>query len=592
MKRGFILANGVPLLFLLATTASAGDTNKAKQLAYWSFEKVQHLSGDSVSASVVGQPLTSDKGKPAEPQPYVYDETGNGNLIQCNDYMPSPNLFSDDVPVTSIEGRPNTHSLLLKGREYVVPFNRSLPFYDIQQAWNISFSLKCNHLGTEQVYLCKEGTKGSIYADISIGFDPMEQRFFVQVADVDGQPQRLAAGSHVEGGRWYDVYARARYNEKKNETVLEFGVRLSGGQKYSVSTLKYKGLAVRHNAGMWVIGRGYPGGFPNSLSVLDGAIDEVSICGEEKPFKPGQNPLFRDSFTGDPAVTIIGDKAYAYVGADRAGAGGWFNMPEWLCYSSSDMKNWTAHGPVLRAADFPGASPYGAWAAQVVEKDGKYYYYVTLDRKDNGQHMISVAVSDSPTGPFKPARKDGTPLITDDMTPDSHRPNADIDPTVLIDDDGTPWMAWGNGDCYMVKLKKNMIELDGPVKKVPFRNFAEGPWLFKRANLYYNVYAADAPGVQPEQICYATAENIEGPWTFRGYITGPANHGFTIHPSVVEFKGQWYFFYHDGSYPLDGTPGGDCRRHVCVEYLYFNPDGTIQPIKLTTEGISVKPARK
>ncbi len=132
MKRRFILANGVPLLFLLATTASAGDTDKAKQLAYWSFEKVQHLSGDSVSPSVVGQPLTSDKGKPVEPQPYVYDETGNGNLIQCNDYMPSPNLFSDDVPVTSIEGRPNTRSLLLKGREYVVPFNRSLPFYDIQ----------------------------------------------------------------------------------------------------------------------------------------------------------------------------------------------------------------------------------------------------------------------------------------------------------------------------------------------------------------------------------------------------------------------------------------------------------------------------
>lgn len=287
MKRGFILANGVPLLFLLATTASAGDTDKAKQLAYWSFEKVQHLSGDSVSPSVVGQPLTSDKGKPAEPQPYVYDETGNGNLIQCNDYMPSLNLFSDDVPVTSIEGCPNTRSLLLKGREYVVPFNRSLPFYDIQQAWNISFSLKCNHLGTEQVYLCKEGTKGSIYADISIGFDPMEQRFFVQVADVDGQPQRLAAGSHVEGGRWYDVYARARYNEKKNETVLEFGVRLSGGQKYSVSTLKYKGLAVRHNAGMWVIGRGYPGGFPNSLSVLDGLLTKF-------PSAEKKNRLSRD----------------------------------------------------------------------------------------------------------------------------------------------------------------------------------------------------------------------------------------------------------------------------------------------------------
>ena len=44
----------------------------------------------------------------------------------------------------------------------------------------------------------------------------------------------------------------------------------------------------------------------------------------------------------------------------------------------------------------------------------KLKYYVTLKRKDNQQHTIDVAVSDSPTGPFKPARKDGTPLITDD----------------------------------------------------------------------------------------------------------------------------------------------------------------------------------
>ena len=197
-----------------------------------------------------------------------------------------------------------------------------------------------------------------------------------------------------------------------------------------------------------------------------------------------------------------------------------------------------------------------------------------------------MAVGDSPLGPFKPARKDGTSLITDDMTPDSHRANADIDPTVLIDDDGTPWMAWGNGDCYMVRLKKNMIELDGEVRKVPLRNYSEGPWLFKRKGLYYNVYAADAPGVQPEQIAYSTAPSIEGPWTYGGLLTGPAKFGFTIHPSVNEFKGKWYFFYHDGSYMQDGEPGGDCRRHVCVEYLKFNKDGSIQPITLTEKGIA------
>jgi beta-xylosidase len=250
------------------------------------------------------------------------------------------------------------------------------------------------------------------------------------------------------------------------------------------------------------------------------------------------------------------------------------------------MKNWTAAGPVLRSDAFPYATSNGAWAGQVVEKEGKYYFYVTLDWKTKREHAIDVAVSDFPTGPFVPARKDGTPLITDDMTLDSHRPNADIDPTVMIDDDGTPWIAWGNGDCYMAKLKPNMIELDSEVKKVPMRNFSEGPWLFKRKKLYYMVYAADAPGVQPEQMAYSTAENIEGPWTYRGFISTSANHGFTIHPSVIEFKGKWYYIYHDGSYNLNGAPGGDCRRRVCAEYLHFNSDGTIRFIPLTQEGIS------
>lgn len=320
-------------------------------------------------------------------------------------------------------------------------------------------------------------------------------------------------------------------------------------------------------------------------------IDEVRISGTPLLRVPGQNPVFTDAFTADPAALVVGDKVYAYVGHDVTPVGGWFNMPNWLCYSTSDLKNWTAHGPVLAANDFPGAAAGSAWAAQVVEKDGRFYYYVTLDRKDNRGHMITVAVSNSPTGPFRPARPDGSPLITDSMTLDSHRKNADIDPTVFIDDDGTPWMAWGNGDCYIVKLKRNMIELDGQVTRMPMRNYAEGPWLFKRGNLYYNIYAADAPGVQPEQICYATAPTITGPWTYRGFVTGPAKHGFTIHPAVIEFKKQWYFFYHDGAYTMNGAPGGDCRRSVCVEYLYFNSDGTIKPITLTNEGVSVPPKK-
>lgn len=304
---------------------------------------------------------------------------------------------------------------------------------------------------------------------------------------------------------------------------------------------------------------------------------------------PGSNPIFRDHFTADPAALVLGDTVYVYVGHDDAKLGQGFVMPQWFCYSSQDMKTWKPHGPIMRPEQFAFARAGTAWAAQMVEKDGKFFFYTTLRRMENNEHCIGVAVGSSPTGPFQDAR--GTPLVTDGMTTDSSRRNADIDPTVFIDDDGTPWMMWGNGDFYLAKLKRNMIDLDGPIVKVPHQNVAEGPWLVKRKGIYYNVYAADVPGTKPEQIAYATAEKVTGPWTYRGLVTGPAKVGFTIHPAVIEFRGQWYFFYHDGSTSLNGLPGGDVRRSVCLEYLYFNADGSIQPITQTSQGVSVPPSR-
>lgn len=564
----------------------ANDANcQSELLAHWRFEQIQHLNADSTSISIVGQPLTAGDRGPKEPQPYILDESGKGNLIQVRGSRPSPNVFFENVPTPMVDGKSNTRSLALKNGEYVVTFDRRLAYADMRKSWTIEASLMCNLLGTEQVYLCKEGERGQLAGDVSIGFDNMQKKYFVEVMCADGIPRRIVAGNEVEAGKWYDVRTHANYDAVKNKTTLQIEVKLSGEKNFGKSGfITFDGSTLRSDAGMWVIGRGFPGGFPNSLQVRDGAIDEVKIFGEALPRVAGQNPLFTDAFTADPAASVFGDRLYLYVGRDAATPGGWFNMPEWLCYSTTDMKNWTAHGSVLAAKDFANVYPNASWAAQVVEKDGKYYYYVTLDGKSG--HSITVAVADSPTGPFKEVHP-GTSLITDDMTKDSYRPNADIDPTVLIDIDGTPWMAWGNGDCYMVKLKRNMTELDGAISKVPYRNYSEGPWLFKRGNLYYNVYAADAPGVQEEQICYSTAKSITGPWTYGGFVCGAAKHGFTIHPSVVEFKNQWYFIYHDGSYPLNGTPGGDCRRSVCVEYLYFNPDGSIKPITLTTEGISI-----
>lgn len=256
-----------------------------------------------------------------------------------------------------------------------------------------------------------------------------------------------------------------------------------------------------------------------------------------KTFTPKGNPMVTDKFTADPATLVHDGTLYLYTGHDEADDQQMFNITEWLCYSTTDMKTWTDHGSVLKPTDFKWAVGE-AWASQVVEKDGKFYYYVTAQGggEYNGK-CVGVAVSDSPTGPFVDAI--GKPLISDKMTPNGKRGWwNDIDPTVLIDDNGTPWLCWGNGTCFIVKLKQDMVSLDGPIEVLDLPHYVEGPWLHKHGDLYYLVYASMGKG--SEMIHYATAKEIDGTWTYQGALTGMAEKSFTIHPAVVDYKGNSY----------------------------------------------------
>ncbi|WKL58747.1 glycoside hydrolase family 43 protein [Asticcacaulis sp. ZE23SCel15] len=301
---------------------------------------------------------------------------------------------------------------------------------------------------------------------------------------------------------------------------------------------------------------------------------------------PGSNPIIRDIFSADPAALVVGDKVYLYVGRDVSTAER-YNMPDWLAYSTTDMKTWTSHGVVLKPTDFKWARS-DAYASQVVEKDGKFYFYATAKHnKPDTAMAIGVAVSDSPTGPFVDAR--GTALITNAMTPDAKHDWSDIDPTVFTDDDGTSWLMWGNEKAYLVKLKANMTELDGPITEVSLPHYTEGPWLHKRGDMYYVSYASWDKGDAGEYISYATAPSVQGPWTYRGKLTGMAENSTTIHPAIIEFKGQSYFFYHDGAWSIGDQKGGSYRRAVRVEPLDYNADGTIKPITQTKAGVSVEP---
>src|SRR5690554_1844269 len=247
------------------------------------------------------------------------------------------------------------------------------------------------------------------------------------------------------------------------------------------------------------------------------------------------------------------------------------------------MQRWTDHGTVLKPTDFKWGIGE-AWASQVIEHQGKFYYFRSLQAGEPyNSKVIGVAVSDTPTGPFTDAI--GKPLITDDMT--SNGPRGwwnDIDPTFILDEEGQAWLCWGNGTCFLARLKSNMTELEGEIETIDLPLFVEGPWLHKRGDLYYLTYASMGEG--REAISYAMAPSMEGPWTSQGGLTGMAENSFTIHPGITEFNGSWYLFYHNAALTLDGRPGAIGRRSVCVEGLYYNPDGTMQFVEQTKEGVA------
>lgn len=301
-----------------------------------------------------------------------------------------------------------------------------------------------------------------------------------------------------------------------------------------------------------------------------------------------QNPIVQTCYTTDPAPLVHDGRMYVYTGHDEDKAD-FFWMQEWRVYSSDDMVNWVDHGSPLALEDFSWADDR-AWAAQCIERNGKFYWYICAHSKLSGGMAIGVAVGDSPTGPFKDAI--GKPLFENGSW--DH-----IDPSVFIDDDGQAWVCWGNPQLYYLKLNDDMISYEGDViipemteegfgapamknreKGKKYKDsYVEGPWLTKRGDTYQLIYAA---GGVPEHISYSTAASPVGPWKYAGEIMPLGNtNSFTNHAGVADYKGHSYFFYHTGKLP----GGGGFGRSVAVEEFVYNEDGSFPTILPTDEGV-------
>jgi len=296
-----------------------------------------------------------------------------------------------------------------------------------------------------------------------------------------------------------------------------------------------------------------------------------------------QNPIIQTIYTADPAPMVYNDTVYLYADHDEDGST-YYTMNDWRCYSSTDMVNWIDHGIMMSYKTFSWAKG-DAWAGQCIYRNGRFYYYVPITSTVLGRAAIGVGVSDSPTGPFTDAL--GHPLIADEW--------GDIDPTVFIDGDGQAYLYWGNPNLYYVKLNDDMVSYDKTVGivKVPLTTesfgqrtgdadratlYEEGPWFYKRNGLYYLLFSA---GGIPEYISYSTSAGPTGPWTYKGIIMPTQGGSFTNHCGVIDYKGNSYFFYHNGALP----GGGGYTRSICIEQFNYNADGSFPTINMTTAGV-------
>lgn len=276
---------------------------------------------------------------------------------------------------------------------------------------------------------------------------------------------------------------------------------------------------------------------------------------------PPQRPIISTKYTADPAPMVHNDTVYLYTSHDEDDAMG-FKMKDWLLYTSTDMVNWTEHGAVASLEDFDWV-PHdnGAWAVQCVERNGKFYLYCPMP----GGVGIGVLVADSPYGPFKDPI--GGPLIQNS--------DHDIDPTVLIDDDGQAYMYWGNPKVYWVKLNEDMISYSGEIMQDDTTpdNYQEGPWVWKRNGIYYMAYASTCC---PEGIGYAMSTKPTGAWEYKGMIMDATEKTRGNHPGIIEFKGKSYVFGHSYDVLKQITSKFYERRSVDMDEMIYNDDGTIQ----------------
>lgn len=285
-----------------------------------------------------------------------------------------------------------------------------------------------------------------------------------------------------------------------------------------------------------------------------------------------QNPITPPGmYIADPEAHVWEDgKLYIYGSRDESD-------DYWCSYthhvlSSFNLKDWDiTENAFASKGEFDQVAYHDKllFAPDAAYSNGTYYLYYCSPGKEFTE---GVATSKNPNGPFV----NGTQI----------KGAYQIDPAVLIDDDGQGYYYWGQGKPKVAKLKSNLIEIDSTTITAPLDllgniAFHEGSSIRKIGNLYYLVFADESRNNKPTCLGYAIGKSPMGPFEYKGIIIDNVDcdpSSWNNHGSIEKFNEQWYVFYHRS------TNNSRKFRKACIEPIFINSDGTINEVEMTSQG--------
>jgi beta-xylosidase len=254
-------------------------------------------------------------------------------------------------------------------------------------------------------------------------------------------------------------------------------------------------------------------------------------------------------------------------------------------FSSPDLVRWTKHSHILDTTNVKWARR-ALWAPSVIKKGKRYFIFFGANdiQSDSERGGIGIAVADKPQGPYKDYLN--RPLIDK-----FHNGAQPIDQFVFKDGDKYYLIYGGWRHCNIAQLKDDFRGFipfpDGTTfKEITPENYVEGPFMFRHNNKYYFMWSEGGWTGPDYSVAYAIADSPLGPFKRIGKILqqDPTVATGAGHHSVLHKEGsdKWFIVYHRR--PLTETDGNS--RVVCIDEMFFDDNGYIKPVVITTSGVA------